>query len=54
MEAEANTLDRAIAACHHWIYYCEEIELISDYEGLIGLLDKHLADVDMKYESINE
>ena len=46
MEAEATALDRAISACHHWIYYCPEVELISNCQGLLGLLDKHTADVD--------
>ena len=46
MEAEAIALDRAIAACHHWLYYCPEGELISDCQGLLGLLNKHTADVD--------
>ena len=46
MEAEAISLDRAIAACHHWVYYCPELELISDCQGLLGLLSKHTADVD--------
>ena len=46
MEAEAIALDRAIAACHHWLYYCPEWELISDCQGLLGLLSKHTADVD--------
>ena len=46
MEAEAIALDRAIAAFHHWIYYCPEVELISDSRGLRGLLNKYTADVD--------
>ena len=46
MEAEAIALDRAISTGHHWIYYCPEVELISDCQGLLGLLDKHTADVD--------
>ena len=46
MKAEAIALDRAISACHHWIYYCQEIELISDCQGLLGLLDKHTADIE--------
>ena len=41
-------LDQAISGCHHWIYYCEEVEPISDCEGLLGLMDKHLQDVDNK------
>ena len=45
-EAEAIALDRAISACHHWIYYCPEVTLISDCQDLLGLLDKHTADVD--------
>ena len=45
-EAEAIALDRAITACHHWLYYCPEIELILDCQGLLGLLDKHTADFD--------
>ena len=46
MEAEAIALDRAISACHYWIYYCPKVELISDCKGLVGLLDKHTSDVD--------
>ena len=41
MEAEAIALDHAITACHYWLYYCPDIELISDRQGLLGLLDKH-------------
>ena len=48
VEREAIALDSAISACHHWIYYCKSIELISDREGLLGLMDKHLVDVDNK------
>ena len=46
MEAEAIALHRTIAACHHWLYYCPEVELILDCQGLLGLLSKHTADVD--------
>ena len=38
MEAEAIALDRAISACHHWLYYCPEVELISDCQGFLGIL----------------
>ena len=48
MEAEAITLNRAITACNHWLYYCPEIELILDIQDLLGLLDKHTADVDTR------
>ena len=48
MEAEAVALDRAIAACHQWIYYCPEVELISDCQGLPGLLNKYTTDVDKR------
>ena len=48
VEAEAIAPDCVITTCHRWIYYCETVELISDCEGLIGLMDKHLADVDNK------
>ena len=33
VEAEVIALDRASVACHHWIYYFETVELISDFEG---------------------
>ena len=46
MEAEAIALDCTITACFHWLYYCPEVELISDCQGLLGLLDKHTADVE--------
>ena len=32
VEADAIAFDRAMAACHHWIYYCEEVELLSNCE----------------------
>ena len=37
VEGEAIALDRAIAGFQHWIYYCQEVELIRDCEGLGGL-----------------
>ena len=46
LEAEAIALDRAITSCNHWLYYCPEIELISDCEGLLGLLNKLTEDVE--------
>ena len=46
MEAEAIALNRAIIACHHWLYYCSEIELISYCKGLLDLLNKHAAELD--------
>ena len=45
IEAEAIALDRAIASCHHWIYYGQEVELVSDCEGLLGMFGKPLADI---------
>ena len=48
VEAEAIALDRAITACHHWLYYCDPVELISDSKGLLDLMEKNLADVDNK------
>ena len=39
METEAIALDGAITACHYWLYYYPEIELISDCQGLLDLLD---------------
>ena len=43
VEVETIALDRAMAAIHHWIYYCKQVELISDCEGLLGMMGKHLA-----------
>ena len=48
VEAESIALDRAISACHHWIYYCDQIEIISDCEGLLGMFGKPLADIENK------
>ena len=45
IEAEAIALDRAMTACHHWIYYCEDVELVSDCQGLLGMFGKTLADI---------
>ena len=47
VEAEAIALDRAISACHYWLYYCK-LQLISVCQGLLGLMEKNLADVDNK------
>ena len=30
MEAESIALDRAMVSCHHWLYHCPEVELVSD------------------------
>ena len=38
MEAECIALDQAMVSCHHWLYHCPEIELITDCQGLIGWL----------------
>ena len=46
MEAECIALDRAMVSCHHWLYHCPEIELITDCQGLIGWLKKRIADVE--------
>ena len=46
MDAEAIALDRAMVSCHHWLYHCPEVELITDCQGLIGWLDKHTADIE--------
>ena len=45
IEAEAIALDRAMTSCHHWIYYGQEVELVSDCEGLLGMFGKPLADI---------
>ena len=34
-----------MTATHHWIYYCEEVELVSDCHGLLGMFGKPLADI---------
>ena len=34
-EAEVIELDKAITNCHHCLYYCNELELLSDCEGLL-------------------
>ena len=46
IEAEAIALDRALRACHHWMYYFNQVELISDCEGLLGVFNKPLADIE--------
>ena len=46
MEAECIALDRAMVSCHHWLYHCPEVELITNCQGLIGWLNKHTADVE--------
>merc|ERR1711872_283952 len=36
-----------MVSCHHWLYHCPEIELVTDcQEGLIGWLNKHTADIE--------
>ena len=46
MVAECIALDRAMVSCHHWLYHCPEVELITDCQGLIVWLKKHTADVE--------
>ena len=46
MEAESIALDRAMVSCHHWLYHCPEVELVSDCQGLLGMLSKHTADIE--------
>ena len=46
MEAECIAFDRAMVSCHHWLYHCTEVELITDCQGLIGWLSKHTADIE--------
>ena len=48
IEAEAITLSRAMEACHQWLYYSDPVQLISDCQGLLGLMEKNLDDVDNK------
>ena len=45
IEAEAIALDRAMTSCHHWIYYGQQVELVTDCEGLLGMFGKPLADI---------
>ena len=33
IEAEAIALSRAMEACHHWLYYSDPVQLISDCKG---------------------
>ena len=35
-----------IASCNHYVYYCNEVELPRDCEGLSGIMEKCLADED--------
>ena len=49
MEAEAIVLDRVITRCHHWLYYCNEEKLLGDFERLLGMMEKSLADVKNKH-----
>ena len=30
MEAKCIALDRAMVSCHHWLYHCPEVELVTD------------------------
>ena len=46
IEAEAIALDRAMTSCHHWLYYCNQVELVSDCEGLLGMFKKTLAEIE--------
>ena len=48
VEAEAIALDRSITSCHHWLYYYNEVELLSNCEGLLGTMSKSLTDLENK------
>ena len=45
IESEAIVLDRAMTSCHHWIYYGQELKLVSDCQGLLCMFGKPLADI---------
>ena len=45
IEAEAIALHRAIEACHHWLYYSDPVQVLSDCKGLLDLMEKNFADV---------
>ena len=38
IEAEAIALNRAIEACHVWLYYSDPVQLLSDCKGLLDLM----------------
>ena len=35
----------ALSSCPHWLYYAEEIELLSDSNSLLGMLNQPLNDI---------
>ena len=35
-------------ACHHWLYYSDPVQLLSDCKGLLDLMEKNLAEVGNK------
>ena len=37
-----------ITSYHYWLYYCNEVELLSNWEGLPGMMEKSLADIENK------
>ena len=45
MEAEAISLNRECTSCHDWLYYAQEIHLISDCSRILQMLNKNLCDI---------
>ena len=39
IDSEAIALDFACQACHYWIYYCPEVILYSDCNGLLDMFE---------------
>ena len=45
VKSEAIALDRACISCQHWLYYAENEHLISDFSGILDMLNKNLCDI---------
>ena len=45
VECEAIAQDRACVSCHHWIYYADRVNLVSNCSGILDMLTKPLSEV---------
>ena len=45
VKSEAIALDRVCISCQHWLYYAENEHLISDFSGILDMLNKNLCDI---------
>ena len=45
VESKAIGLDRLCICCHHWLYYAQNVQSVSDISRILDMLAKPLSDL---------